>query len=428
MAKLLLFTLLLFTIAPAIAEEADPHSKLSLSLSLGKNEAYPGEAVPVTVTLRINDATVRNIGYPRLAAPGGKTIVFAPPVQESEAGDTAVILQRFTGQISGVKPGTRIVGPARLDCEVMKSAAGSDAFFGGQEPEPVQLTSTAATLAVLPLPASGKPEHFSGAIGAFSLSVTSLPAHIAPGEPLTVTTTIRGVGSLMGASCPSITGHDLQSFPVQATRGASQLICEQVVVPNIEMQFPSVVWSFFDPEQRRYNVLLAEVNSRVVAKPPAVVTQPLLSDRKTAHVPPNRGLITPLSLLATVAVVLGLLTVLLRKRCTTILNTGLQENSDHLKILLRNAEVAVSNGDVEMFYNIAFEVIQNMERVDIPYEIAPNEKSAIQRTDDEEQYRLTEVKHMIARCDKVRYGRILPNDTSLESDLELLKKILSFTL
>jgi hypothetical protein len=311
----------------------------------------------------------------------------------------------------------------------MKSAAGSAAFFGGQEPEPLQLTSTAATITVLPLPASGKPDPFSGAIGAFSLSVTSLPALLAPGEPLTVTTTIRGDGLLAGAACPTLIGPDLQSFPVQATRSASQLICEQVVVPNSVTRFPPVTWSFFDPEQRRYIVLSAEIDSRVVAQAPAVITQPLLSVCKTAHVPPNRGLISFSSLLAIiVAVVLGLLTVLLRKRRATLLKAGLQENHDHLKILLQDAEVAVSNGDVEMFYNIAFEVIQNMESVDKPYETAPNEKNAIQRTDDEEQYRLTEVKHMIATCDKVRYGRIVPNYTSMAYDLERLKNILPFTL
>jgi hypothetical protein len=428
---LILITVLLFTSLAAIAEGNDPLPKLSLSLSLGKNEAYPGETVPITVTLRINNETVRNIGYPRLDAPNGKTIAFSPPVQESEVGAPDVILHRFTGQISGIKPGRLVVGPARLDCEVMNSATGSAAFFGGQEPESLKLTSIAAPFTVLPLPTSGKPEYFSGAIGTFSLSVTSLPAQITTGEPLTVTTTIRGVGSLADAACPAITGSGLQSFPVQATRGTAQLICEQVVVPGSVMRFPPVTWSYFDPEQHRYKVLSGEVGSRVVAKPPAATTQPALPYSTLAKVPSNRkSIFTSFFMLFVLAVVVVLcvLTLLLRKRGKTMMKNGFQNNFSQLKVLLWDAEAAVANGNVDLFYNIAFEVMQITENVGKPYEARSDGIRAISRTDDEERHRLIAVTYMIAACDKVRYGRILPNTTSLLPDLERLKKILSFTL
>ena len=430
--RIILITVLLFTSLAAIAEGNGPHPKISLSLSLGKNGAYPGETVPVTVTLRINDATVRNIGYPRLDAPNGKAIAFAPPVQESEVGAPGVILHRFTGQISGVKPGKLVVGPARLDCEVMKSATGSDAFFGGQEPEALKLTSIAAPFTVLPLPISGKSEHFSGAVGTFSLSVTSLPAQIATGEPLTVTTTIHGDGSLADAACPTITGSDLQSFPVRATRVASQLVCEQVVVPSSVTRFPPVTWSYFDPEQHQYTVLSGDVGSKVVAQPPAVVTQPALPDPNLTTVTSNRKSISTsffMSLvLAVVVVFLGVLTLVLRKRGKTVLKSGLQNDSRHLNVLLQDAEAAVASGDVEIFYNRAFEIMQIIENVGKPYKQTPDVIRAIRRIDDEERHRLNEVTYMIAACDKVRYGRILPNTTSLLPDLERLTKIITFTL
>ncbi len=428
---LILITVLLFTSLAAIAEGNDPHSKLSLSLSLGKTEAYPGETVPVTVTLRINDATVRNIGYPRLASPNGKNIAFSPPLQESEAGAPDVILHRFIGQVSGVKPGRRVVGPARLDCEVMNSARGSAAFFGGQEPESLKLISIAAPFTVLPLPLSGKPEHFSGAIGTFFLSVTSLPAQVVTGEPLTVTTTIRGVGSLADAACPTITGLDLQSFPVKATRGASQLICEQVVVPSSVMRLAPVTWSYFDPEQHRYTVLSGEVGSSVVAQPPAVVTQPAIPDSTMAKVPSNRkSIFTSFFMLFVLAVVVVLcvLTLLLRKRGKTMMKSGLHSDFSHLSVMLQEAELAVSNGNVDLFYNIAFEVMQITENVGKPYEARSDGIRVIRRSDDAERHRLHEVIYMTASCDKVRYGRILPNATSLLSDLECLKKIISHTL
>ncbi|MDD2732473.1 MAG: hypothetical protein PHF56_00915 [Desulfuromonadaceae bacterium] len=430
---LIFLSVLLLSTADALAGVADPHPKLSLSLSLGKNEAYPGESVPVTVTLRINDATVRNIGYPRLAAPDGKTIVFAPPFQESEVSDPGVILQRFTGQISGVKLGTLVVGPARLDCEVMKSAAGSAAFFGGQEPEAVQLTSAAATFVVQSLPASGKPDHFSGAVGVFSLSVTSLPAHIAPGEPLTVTTTIRGDGLLVGAACPNITGSDLQSFPVQATRSASQIVCEQAVVPNIEMQFPPVVWSFFDPQKRQYRVLSADIDSRVVSRPPDPQSAAASSTTPDAAASSQKMLASSDHLLMILVAVFGLIVVVafvVRKRKKPASEAVLPNDLSEVKRIMLAAEEAALNKDVELFYNIAFEAVLCVEKT---YDRHPDtgendkrEKRLVLNKSSHAWHIANEIGVLTATCDKVRYGGILPDVGDMVADYERLKQVCGY--
>ena len=427
---IILITVLLFTSLAAIAEGNDPHPKLSLSLSLGKTEAYPGETVPVTVTLRINDVKLRNISYPRLDAADGKNISFAPPVQESDAADPAVILQRFTGQICGVTPGRLIVGPARLDCEVMKPATGSAAFFGGQESETVQLTAAAASVAVLSLPSSGKPYHFSGAVGTFSLSVTSLPAHIAIGEPLTVTTMIRGDGSLADAACPMITGSSLQSFPVLATRSASQLVCEQVVVPARDISFPPVTWSCFDPAKGKYTVLKGNITSRIIAPPSVLQSAPPHRPPVSAvSIQPPKASPDILSVaLVIVTALFAVALVVVRRHDKLASAAKFSKNTGHLRVLLQDAEVAAANGDVELFFNIAFEIIQIMQSVDKRYNNRPDGISALRLMDDEEQHRLNDVNGMNTECDKVRYGRILPDGTSLAHYYERLNKILSFIL
>jgi hypothetical protein len=433
-ATLILITVLLFTSLAAIAEGSDPHHKISLSLSLGKSEAYPGESVPVTVTLRIYDAIVRNIGYPRLDSPNGKTVVFAPPVQESDTGDPGVILQRFTGQISGVKTGKRIIGPAHLDCEVMKPAAGSAAFFGGQEPEPVRLTSTSVPFAVLPLPTSGKPEHFSGAIGTFSLSVKSLPAEIATGEPLTVTTTIRGDGSLGDAACPTITGPDLQSFPVQATRGAAQLVCEQIVVPKREKLFPPVVWSFFYPQKQQYRVLSTNIVSRVKAPLPnpqaaAVSTTPVTA--ASSHKSPAYSSHLQV-IVVTMSALLVLVGMSVRMRKKTVSEATLQHYSSDIKAMLLVAEGAALNKDVEIFYNTVHEILQVVEKYyNNSFALTASKKANMRsilcennkKTD--EQSSSDAIRALTIVCDKVRYGRTIPDSSTISSDFEFLRQILS---
>ena len=362
----ILFIILLFTGTAATAAEVEPPPKLSLLLSLGKNEAFPGEAVPVIVTLRVYDATVRNIGYPRLVAPAGGTVSFASPTQETDTNDTNTSLYKFNGYISSAKSGTLIVGPATLDCEAMETAKGSAAFFGGQKPHLEKVTSSTSTLVLLPLPSAGKPAHFSGAIGAFSLSVKSLPAQVVIGEPVTVVTTIKGTGSLDDASCPTIVDPSIQSFPVRAMRSASQLVCEQVVVPNKVMAIPSVTWSYFDPVARQYLVLKGDVSSKVIAQLPAKVSQTASSSSSVVVSSQNQSPAAFSRLMlagtASVFVVLIVALVIFLRRNKQELETTVPDISVDMQGRLQAAEDAVSKGDVELFYNIAFEIVQSVEK------------------------------------------------------------------
>jgi hypothetical protein len=421
----LLILMVMFSSVAALAEVSESHPGITLTLSLGKNEVYRGETVPVTVTLRVSNATVRNIGYPRLIAPTGGKVVFAPTEQVSDPGDPGVILHRFTGQMSVAKPGLFSVGPARLDCEVMTTATGSTAFFGGREAEPVTLSTEPASITLLPLPAAGRPPLFSGAIGTFALSVKAVPAQIANGEPLTVTTTIRGIGSLVDADCPTLASPSLQSFPVQESRNVSNLICEQVVVPDGHTRFPPVTWNYFDPDRRRYVLLTGSIPSRVTTPLPATITKSVSPHSTPMRVPtirkPMVGSMGMPVILALVVGILGVLAVFARKRTKAPVNVVMQNTISHLKILMQGAEAAVLNGDVDLFYNLAFEIIQS---VDKNYTVTPDGIHSAHQLENAEYHRLIEIKHLTVACDTVRYGRIMPDVTALATDFTRLKKIL----
>jgi hypothetical protein len=388
----------------------------------------------VSVTLRINDATVRNIGYPRLTAPAGGTVSFSPPVQESEADDPNVIRQRFTGQVSGVKPGTLTIGPARLECEVMQAASGSAAFFGEQEAHQEKLTSPAVTITVLPLPVSGRPQHFSGAIGAFSLSVTSLPAQVTIGEPLTITTTIRGTGLLADVVCPAITDPALQSFPVRVTRVAAQLVCEQVVVSGKVLRVPPVVWSYFDPANKQYRTLSAEISSRVIAAPPSP-PQPVSPPMPETNIVTNQKPVAVLGVLAAATAFIWIIVVILRKQTKPAQETSWRDFSEEMNQMFRAAETAVANNNVDIFYNISFEIIVAVEKY---YSLCCVSKYSTIHEKENYLFKDNELPHkqgvcnalksLSAACDSVRYGRTLPDPSTITADLQSLRQILSHTL
>ncbi|MBI5655836.1 MAG: BatD family protein, partial [Geobacter sp.] len=199
-----------------------PQDGRALSLDLASERAYAGEAVPLRVRLRNPGRTIRNVGYPRIEThglPAIATLAAAPRQGEGESAQVFV----FSGTVTPDKAGTFLIGPARLECEVMEAAQGSSAFFGGVEPRTVSLASEPVSLTVLPLPAAGRPDTFSGAVGSFTLNIVARPDSAAIGDPLTITAVIGGMGNLTSAACPSLAGAGFRSYPVRASQTNGQL-------------------------------------------------------------------------------------------------------------------------------------------------------------------------------------------------------------
>lgn len=241
-------------IATACADE--PPTGLSLSLDLAKERAYPGEKIPVTVTLRVSGVAVRNIGYPRIDTHGLSTSSMENQDQQqgAEAGGSTATY-RFTGRVTAAKAGTFLVGPAQIECEVMETAKGSAAFFGESEPRRVTLSSSPLQLIILPLPAKGRPADFNGATGRFSVIMTARPTLVRVGDPVTVTTEIRGVGNLDNIPCPTFQPPGFRAYPATTRRHPDHLSCEHVLIPGLagptELRGP--ILSYFDPEEGMYH-------------------------------------------------------------------------------------------------------------------------------------------------------------------------------
>ncbi len=231
-----------------------------LTLALGKTEAYPGEEIPVTVTVEYpRDLTVRDIRYPRILHPGLMLRETGPPSQGSEErnGSTWTTL-KFTYFLSGKKPGTFILGPTTADCSLLLPATGASGFFDAPLPLPRHLSATGEALTIVPFPREGKPEGFSGAIGDFHLAVTVRPHQVMAGDPVTVTSIISGSGSLGTVVCPSITTNNhFRAYPPKARRSEGAIVCEQLLVPADETVriIPSVSFTFFDSVHDSYRTL-----------------------------------------------------------------------------------------------------------------------------------------------------------------------------
>jgi len=128
----------------------------------------------------------------------------------------------------------------------------------------VELRAAPVVLTVRPLPAEGRPESFSGAVGACTWDVDVHPTEVTVGEPITITMVIRGDANLDVVQPPKLDlgpgfrTYDIRSVPPGGSSApARERVFEQVVIPRDETvrEIPALSFSYFDPEQGVYRTL-----------------------------------------------------------------------------------------------------------------------------------------------------------------------------
>jgi hypothetical protein len=110
-------------------------------------------------------------------------------------------------------------------------------------------------LSVAPFPEAGKPREFSGTVGQFQMDVTSAPAEVKAGDPVTLTMKISGVGNFDSVQSPVLSSSDgFKVYTAEARDTAEGKIFEQVIIPLSEKVtgIPAIIFAFFDPVSGEY--------------------------------------------------------------------------------------------------------------------------------------------------------------------------------
>ncbi len=164
------------------------------------------------------------------------------------------------------RTGRLTLGPGRIEARVMQRTQTPDSWnlFGFPEVRVVTipLQTENVTVSVLPLP-PGAPPGFRGAVGKLlmDVNVDRFTAHA--GEPVTVTTVIRGQGNLNTAGDPDVASlPSLRSFESPGTVTASpagyairgERRRDKAFVPEVPGSFVvlPIRFTWFDPEEGRY--------------------------------------------------------------------------------------------------------------------------------------------------------------------------------
>ncbi|MBU0945416.1 MAG: BatD family protein [Proteobacteria bacterium] len=256
-----------------------------MRVTLNKEKSYSGEVVPVQIKAYFREGIKANLNtLPQVAGEGFVLQQLAPePVQTREiVNNAAYTVLEWDSTLSGIKEGQhrisleleatlllpeqrrRSLHDRSLFDDPFMGDSFFDNFFGRYLEKEVKVVSPELDLEVLSLPEEGRPQEFHGAIGEFHLSVSGDPLEVEPGEPITLTMTVKGKGNFDRVQAPELDEDEgwksyspSSEFLEDGGMGQGKKVFEQALVardPHLQ-EIPAVTFAYFDPTAAAYTVL-----------------------------------------------------------------------------------------------------------------------------------------------------------------------------
>ncbi|MAF26889.1 MAG: hypothetical protein CME07_03370 [Gemmatimonadetes bacterium] len=312
-------------------EAVRPGSSASASPKLGDERPPSSSGRDLIVTARAEPETpfvnqqgtytltflrrVRLLGTPHYAQPGFEGF-WAEELDSSQATEVLLEGQRYIAERVRVAlfptgDGEYGIAPATLNATLEDRYRSRRDLFGFMRGgRSVQLATDSITVHVQPLPAAGKPEEFSGAVGQFQLAATLDRDTVAAGEPVTLSVRLAGEGNVKVIPAPALP--EMPGFKVYESSSTErshaedgvirgEKVWEFILVPSVGgvSEFPPVTLDTFEPASGRYVRLETAVLPLTVEAPGGVPTEGgvvhsgkervLLRDRDIRYLKPHPG-------------------------------------------------------------------------------------------------------------------------------------------
>lgn len=162
-------------------------------------------------------------------------------------------------QFRPVSAGVQVIPPV-----VVKATLPTRVDARGQalSTEKCVASSPSLSVAIRPVPTTGQPASFSGAVGHFRLEVEAQPTMLRVGDPLSLTLTLWGEGLWDTVRPPALAQQLGQDFKVQAEPPAVQVEPDaKAFIYTLRPRqahiraIPAVEVAYFDPDTQRFQVL-----------------------------------------------------------------------------------------------------------------------------------------------------------------------------
>lgn len=299
-----------------------PEAEIAFIRTSSTGNHYPGEIVPFTIKAYFTQEYRADINS--LPALRGDGVVMSqlqdkPKQTEELVNSRKYHVLTWETSLSGIKVGEHPMSFS-LDATLLipqkrrsRSPFGgsslfddsffSDSFFGSHQRKPIVSVSPEVVFNVLPLPTESQPDNFTGAIGDFDLEVAVTPVDVEIGEPMTLTMKISGTGNFDRVEAPIFpespnwkTYSPTSNFSEQGKHYAGTKAFEQAVVVRSEAvsELPSLSFSYFNPEEKRYITQTSKAVAINVKNPVSqTIAQPVLPVRQASQQPVKETTTTP---------------------------------------------------------------------------------------------------------------------------------------
>lgn len=172
---------------------------------------------------------------------------------------------------------------------------------------PITRVADVEAITVLPLPTEGRPAHFTGAVGKFSVRTSARPTEAAVGDPITLVLEITDRSTQARADLanlrppllrelPALDGFRIPEDPTTGTVDAASRtkIFTETLRPTSDAitEIPSIPFSSFDPELGRYVTVRTDPIPLTVSPSEHLDLESVLPGRTSTHGPTNTRTLT----------------------------------------------------------------------------------------------------------------------------------------
>jgi len=288
-------------------------------LIIPKTTAYIGEAVPAEIKIYVDGRIAAQLAEaPDIAVDSCTMQPLTKPQQtQVERNGRVYAMVTYKTALTPVKAGTLKIGPVKQEClaripQKRRRGGGpfgnpmfddpffDDAFTMMGPPQKVTIETDSTNLEVKPLPSTGQPESFAGAVGQYTMTTTVKPTMVEAGDPITVTARIAGRGNFDRVSGPQLTDpRGWRVYPPTAKFSQDDDLgisgvktFDMAAVPQEgKTAAPELKWSYFDPDKEQYVTLTGssvpiKVEGQIAAAPTPAISTPA---NTTANAAPTPG-------------------------------------------------------------------------------------------------------------------------------------------
>lgn len=180
---------------------------------------------------------------------------------------TTYRVRRYVNRLTPVRAGEYSLDPTfRVRVAVPKDLRRDDGFPMFRRRHELRTSrlklDTPVSLTIKAPPDEGRPDSFSGHIGAYDLRASVSPREVEAGDPLTLRVSLSGKGGIKEALPPELEGgkdfkvYDSRLVQEDLQRGgvSGRKVLEQVLIPLRAdvTEVPALEFSYFDPERESY--------------------------------------------------------------------------------------------------------------------------------------------------------------------------------